>query len=49
MVKTPCYIARYPGDERVEQQRKEVRRRFIITANARKRSVPTSQDNPTKE
>ncbi|CAM8750623.1 hypothetical protein MOC16_gp092 [Klebsiella phage vB_KpM_FBKp24] len=29
MVKRPCYIARYPGDERVEKQREETRQRFL--------------------
>lgn len=33
MVKTPVYIARYAGDERVERQRVEVRRRFIVTVS----------------
>lgn len=28
MVKRPCYIARFPGDDRVEKQREESKARF---------------------
>lgn len=29
MVKRPCYIARYPGDQRVEKSREEMRKEFL--------------------
>lgn len=51
MVKQPCYIARYPGDVRVEKQREETRNRFLTTVykECRYKGVKLPTHNRTKQ
>lgn len=39
MFKGPCFIARFPGDDRVEKQQEEARKQLIIQVNRKRRLV----------
>ncbi|UKS71975.1 hypothetical protein MOA67_gp109 [Klebsiella phage KpLz-2_45] len=52
MVKRPCYIARFPGDERIEKQREEDRQRFLRNVYKECRfkgvTLPTPTNKPQR-